>query len=153
VSDDSNPEGDTAKILGVIASVLAILAFLGIANWEDLTNTKLPWSGGDDVDDIAGIEVGDCFEDTSDPVPIPCDEVGLTYEVLARVPYDESNYERYWGSTQSSGDGATEGRYEATTCAVTLGWNLDLESWDYSRGWVSIYTDNGREVLCYEKNW
>jgi len=123
--------------------MLCILAFFGITNWEELTGS-VPSGGG-----IADISVGECFDLVTiddPPVPAPCDE--SKFEVLGRFPHDESSYEQYWGFSNAV-DGFTEGRYEMATCAVALGWNLE-EGRDPSLQALSIYTDNGREVLCHK---
>ncbi|GAA2259251.1 hypothetical protein GCM10009853_010290 [Glycomyces scopariae] len=148
MGNESNSDGSFAKTR-VVVSVLAILAFFGIANWEDLSGSKSADSDADQ--DLADIGIGDCFELEvfDDIAPVSCDTPGeYVYEVLGRVPFNEYAYEAYWGHSPST-EHATEDHYEIASCALELAWTLDDGS-DRGRIAQSAYSGDGRAVLCAE---
>ena len=92
--------------------------------------------------DITKALLAPALDSRAATVVVNCEDMsGVGHEVLARLPFDGDAYVKYWGfvpDTQPS-----ERNNEYATCANALGWT-DMTGQNHR----SIYTVNGREVLC-----
>lgn len=130
MADDSDSDG-TAKVLGIVASVIGILAFLGITDFDDLENV------------FADPKAGDCVRSDGDTV-VSCGDDDAVYTVLDRFDYDENAFYKVYGYAPSED---SEDLNEWWTCAYRLGWADDN---DDDKRKMGIEIDGEEMVLCLQ---
>lgn len=148
---DSDSARSPATLIGLIASVIGILAFFGITNWQELKDFISSGSSHSSPGAVEKVAVGDCISielsimnsgEASDFRPDACEptvERG-TYKVLGILPYDRGAYA--WGGKTRP---PTEIGNEIGTCGLGMGWDKST-----SFNAFSIYTAKGREVVCIQ---
>ncbi|WP_415648082.1 hypothetical protein [Stackebrandtia soli] len=119
------------KVLGIVASVIGILAFFGIANYDDLKDAL---SSGKDPDEAV---VGDCIDAVADGeiTVVSCEQDSADYKVVGRLPYDSMAYDR------SPNPPVVDEDPDAFVTCINAGY--------YVREQFVIA--NGGEVLCVEE--
>lgn len=160
MSTNSDSEKLT-RILGITGSIIAILAFFGITNYDELKEFASPSSadpsaetgtdggGGDYVDveidpepgteqdtsalkDLSEVAVGDCIQPVTPLRVVSCGDDAAEYMVLARLPFDTTAVQRHpYVET-----------YEAAIC-LDAGWDATNSAGSYA-----IYVYDVYEVLC-----
>lgn len=126
------------KYLGIIASVIGILAFFGISNWEELTGDVSSSSIGRG-DCITGFEFN-LDNAIYDEKPVSCDDSEAVWEVLGRFPYDPTAHEELRG-VEVLTEGYAKRVNPMATCAIKLGQGSAHQA-------VSIVESEVRDVLC-----
>ncbi|WP_415644555.1 hypothetical protein [Stackebrandtia soli] len=148
MSDKSDSQ-DVGKILGIVASVIGILAFFGITSCDELkdaVSSSSP-SSNDEAATIDDAAVGDCLRLVDNHIYlVSCDDGAAEYLIAARISYDDQAYYKWSGSPN---EGGSKAHNAMAGCALEMGYPYrPLFTSDTSRiFWIS---DN-RELLCTER--